>query len=89
MQRVIDISRKDAQEKKRRKREFWIIIAISLALVGLTFLEIHYQSFAEEIPISNNIILIGLVNIDIILALLLIFLITRNFVKLFFEKIGC
>jgi len=86
MQRIIDISRKDAQEKKRRKREFWIIITISLLLVGLTFLELHYQKFAEEIPLSNNIILIGLVNIDVILALLLIFLITRNFVKLFFEK---
>jgi len=86
MQRIIDISRKDAQEKKRRKREFWIIIAISLLLVGLTFFEIHYQRFAAEIPISNNIILLVLVNIDIILALLLIFLITRNFVKLFFEK---
>ena len=86
MQRIIDISRKDAQEKKRRKREFWIIIAISLALVGLTFFEIHYQRFAAEIPLSNNIILLLLVNIDIILALLLIFLITRNFVKLFFEK---
>ncbi len=86
MQRIIDISRKDAQEKKRRKREFWIILAISLILVGLTFFEIHYQQFAEEIPISNNIILVLLVNIDVILALLLIFLITRNFVKLFFEK---
>ncbi len=86
MKRIIDISRKDTQEKKRRKREFWIIIAISLLLVGLTFFEIHYQRFSKEIPVSNNIILIGLVNIDIILALLLIFLITRNFVKLFFEK---
>lgn len=86
MQKVIDISRKDAEEKRRRKREFWIIVAVSLLLVGLTFFEIHYQRFAEEIPLSNNIILVGLVNIDVILALLLIFLITRNFVKLFFEK---
>ncbi len=86
MQKIIDISRKDAQERKRRKREFWIIIAISLALVALTFFEIHYQRFSEEIPLGNNIILVVLVNIDVILALLLIFLITRNFVKLFFEK---
>ncbi len=86
MQRIIDISKKDAQEKKRRKRELWIIIAVSLLLVALAFIEVHYQKFGEEIPLSNNIILVSLVNIDIILALLLIFLITRNFVKLFFEK---
>ncbi len=86
MQRIIDISRQDAQEKKRRKREFWIIVVVSLLLVGLAFFEIHYQRFAEEVPLSNNIILVSLVNIDVVLALLLIFLITRNFVKLFFEK---
>ncbi len=86
MQRIIDISRKDDQEKRRRKRELWIIVAVSLLLVGLAFLEVHYQQFANEVPLSNNIILVALVNIDVILALLLIFLITRNFVKLFFEK---
>jgi len=86
MQKIIDISKKDAQEKRRRKRELWIVFAVSLLLVGLTFFEVHYQKYAGEIPLSNNIILITLANIDIILTLLLIFLITRNFVKLFFEK---
>jgi two-component system nitrogen regulation sensor histidine kinase NtrY len=86
MQKVIDISKKDAQEKRRRKRELWIVFAVSLLLVGLTFFEIHYQKYAAEIPLSNNIILVTLANVDIILTLLLIFLITRNFVKLFFEK---
>jgi len=39
-----------------------------------------------KIPIANNIIIFSLININIILILLLIFLVIRNLVKLIFER---
>ena len=38
------------------------------------------------IPIANNIVIFSLININIILILLLIFLVIRNLVKLIFER---
>ena len=39
-----------------------------------------------KIPVANNIIIFSLININIILILLLIFLVIRNLVKLIFER---
>ena len=44
------------------------------------------QVVGGAIPFANNIIIFSLININIILILLLIFLVIRNLVKLIFER---
>ncbi|MDD5168463.1 MAG: ATP-binding protein [Syntrophales bacterium] len=76
----------DIREKRRRKRERIIIIFTFFAIILLTFLETHLTRKDALLPVSNNILIFGLININIILILLLIFLITRNVVKLVYER---
>jgi two-component system nitrogen regulation sensor histidine kinase NtrY len=52
----------------------------------LTTIEIKFPQVGGKIPIANNIIIFSLININIILILLLIFLVIRNLVKLIFER---
>jgi len=76
----------DPQEWKRRKRERIIIVIMIAVIIILTLLENFLYQRDAIVPISNNILVFGLININIILILLLIFLIVRNVVKLIFER---
>ena len=76
----------DLQELKRRKRERIIILVTIVVIFILTFLESHLFQRESIIPVSHNVLVFGLININIILILLLIFLIVRNVVKLIFER---
>ncbi|MBW2146460.1 MAG: HAMP domain-containing protein [Deltaproteobacteria bacterium] len=75
----------DIYEKRRRKRERYIILITIAAIILLTALEIHLSG-PEDVPFSGNIIIFSLININIILLLLVIFLVIRNLVKLLFER---
>ena len=73
-------------ERRKRKRELFIIIAIALLIVGITYLGIHFPQMRYQVPIGSNILLFSIININLILLLLLIFLVVRNLVKLLFER---
>jgi two-component system nitrogen regulation sensor histidine kinase NtrY len=73
-------------EHRRRRREFIIILIVIPAIILLTYLESNLSIISPDIPIPTNILLLGLININIILLALLIFLVLRNFVKFFFER---
>jgi two-component system nitrogen regulation sensor histidine kinase NtrY len=74
------------REQSRRRRER-IIIIVSLGLiVFLTYLESHFLQFGSKLPMGSNVIIFALMNINVILLLLLVYLVTRNVVKLIFER---
>jgi two-component system nitrogen regulation sensor histidine kinase NtrY len=73
-------------DEKRRRNELLIIGVISVLIVILTAVEMKIPQVGGMIPIANNIIVFSLININIILILLLIFLVIRNLVKLLFER---
>jgi len=74
------------REQKRRRREI-ILIFFLLATVGLLFyFQRHLPELGIQIPITNNILIISLIGLNIILLLLLVFLILRNVAKLVFER---
>src|SRR3989337_1729281 len=75
-----------AEEHKRRRRERYIIVAVAAAIFILTYIETHISNIGSNLPAATNIIVFGLININIILLILLVFLILRNFVKLIFER---
>lgn len=74
------------KEQKRRRRERIIILLTILVIVILTIVENHVARLSNLIPISNDALIFGLININIILIILLLFLIIRNIVKLIFER---
>jgi two-component system nitrogen regulation sensor histidine kinase NtrY len=73
-------------ESRRRRNELIIIGILSILIIILTTIELKLPQVGETIPIANNIVIFSLININIILVLLLIFLVIRNFVKLIFER---
>jgi len=73
-------------EERRRRNELLIIGIISILIIIFTTIEMKFPQVGGKIPIANNIIIFSLININIILILLLIFLVIRNLVKLIFER---
>ena len=74
-----------APEVRRRRREGWIILATALAVVGFALFEARLPQSAATSP-GLDIVLVALVNLNLILLVLLVFLVARNIVKLIFER---
>jgi two-component system, NtrC family, nitrogen regulation sensor histidine kinase NtrY len=76
----------EEKEHRRRKRERIIIVITSVLVIAITFWET--KILRTEIPFSTTqrVVLFALININIILLLLLIFLVVRNLSKLFLER---
>lgn len=75
----------ESAEHKRRQRELFIILAVVPAVALLTYIESHISTISGGVPVATNILVFGLINVNIILLVLLIFLIFRNAVKIFLE----
>src|SRR3990170_811620 len=73
-------------EARKRRNELIIIGIISILIIIFTTIEMKFPQIGGKIPVANNIIIFTLININIILILLLIFLVIRNLVKLIFER---
>jgi two-component system nitrogen regulation sensor histidine kinase NtrY len=75
-----------AKEVNRRRRERRIILITIPLIVLLTYLESHFFRFGGDLPGGGNIVILALMNINVILLIFLLYLVTRNVVKLFFER---
>jgi len=74
------------EEVKRRRRDLVLIAVTVLCILIFSFIESHLFQKENLLPESSNILIFGLININIILIILLIFLIIRNVVKIVFER---
>jgi two-component system nitrogen regulation sensor histidine kinase NtrY len=74
------------KERNRRRRERRIILITLPLIVILTYLESHFLRFGGDLPVAGSIVILALMNINVILLLFLLYLITRNVVKLLFER---
>ena len=75
-------------ELRKRKREMLSIFSISILLAALVGLEVYIFRSGQNLPSTHVLFFIGLVNVNLILVLLLLFLIFRNVVKVFIERRG-
>ncbi|MBW2559800.1 MAG: PAS domain-containing protein [Deltaproteobacteria bacterium] len=71
--------------KKRRRERIAILVVIAIIIV-LTYIESNLSTIEVLLPISNEVLIFGLININLILIIFLIFLISRNLTKLIFER---
>ncbi len=73
-------------EKRRRKKEGFLIVII-LAVVGIiTFAETKISGFGAYMPVSNAVLMFILINTNLLLLLILILLVFRNLIKLYYER---
>jgi two-component system, NtrC family, nitrogen regulation sensor histidine kinase NtrY len=75
-----------SDEKRRRKRELVLIVVILPIVVLLAFIFNRNIYFSADFPVSSQILMFILININLLLLLLLIFLVFRNLVKLLYDR---
>jgi two-component system, NtrC family, nitrogen regulation sensor histidine kinase NtrY len=73
-------------ERKKRTREGGIIFLALVLIIFLTRAEIRLTQMSADAPMGSNIAIFGIINIVILLVILLVYLISRNVVKLFLES---
>lgn len=76
----------EMEEPRRRRREWILIFLVILLLVLIPQLESQLFELTSQLPISNSIIALALINLNILLVLLFLFLIFRNIFKLILER---
>lgn len=70
---------------RRSKERFWVVLLFLLVII-FGFLEGWFFQLQPDLPLSGNILLFALINLNVILLLLLAYLVLRNIVKLLFER---
>ena len=74
------------QDRKRRKREVILIFIIIVIVSLLAFAESRIIHFGTNFPVSNTVLMFILINVNLLLAILLIYLVFRNLVKLLYDR---
>ncbi|MDA8403986.1 MAG: hypothetical protein M0Z56_07300 [Desulfobacteraceae bacterium] len=72
------------ESRQRRKRDVIIIVAVVAIVAMLSALTVKSLRFSGEMPVSNMVLMFTLININLLLIVLLIFLVFRNLIKLFY-----
>src|SRR4029077_19766690 len=63
-----------------------ILITAGCFLVSLTLTFLFFRGMEGPPPLSTNILVVTLINVDTILGVLLCLLLSRNLIKLYFER---
>jgi len=74
------------KERNRRKREFILILGILVVVALMTFVESRIINFGVDIAVSNTVLMFILININLLLLVLMIYLVFRNLVKLIYDR---
>lgn len=76
----------DPKESLKRKRERIAILSLLFLFLALMVLEFRISRVSSTLPFVNSIFFFGLVNLNIIILILLLWLVLRNVGKLFIER---
>lgn len=87
MNRTVDIIDRRQHDIKKRRR-VWAVILLCLLLISfLTYVESKvFQLGTVSFPVSGNVLVFVLINFNILLLLLMVFLVLRNLAQLIFER---
>ena len=78
---------RDRQKESRKRRRERVAIGIVAALIVLlTLLEANLATLGGAVGFTSNIVIFALINLNVVLVVLLIFLVTRNVFKLILDR---
>lgn len=87
MNEILNETEQTLYKAKKRRRIRYIIAACLGLFFALTYLEGQvFQLEAVPFPVSGNVLVFILININVILLLLMVFLTMRNLVELVFDR---
>jgi len=73
-------------ERRRRRRDLVIAVAVMAAIGAVVVVERRITSLPEAVPFGDSLLFLFLNAFNVVLIVLLIYLISRSFVKLVFER---
>ncbi len=76
----------DTSETRRRRRERIAVVVLFGLLSLFTAVEVHLLRLSAQLPFVNSIFFFGLMNLNIVLIMLMVFLVFRNAVKLILDE---
>lgn len=76
------------EERTRRTRRKMrrVISVIFLVVIALTILETYLREVRAPSPLSTNLLFFTLFNINVLLLMILVLLVLRNWIELYFER---
>lgn len=83
---VREIQPLEPKERLKRKRERIAIFSLLFLFLALMVLEFRISRVSSTLPFVNSIFFFGLVNLNIIILIILLWLVLRNVGKLFIER---
>ncbi len=82
----IEPDRDRLKERGKRRRERVAIGIVAALVIGLTVLEANLATLGGAVGFTSNIVIFALINLNVVLVVLLIFLVTRNVFKLILDR---
>ena len=74
------------RQRAKRRRERVAIAIVAILVVALTLFEARFAALGGSVAFTSNIVIFALININVVLIVLLIFLVTRNVFKLLLDR---
>ncbi len=74
------------QISQKRRLIRWVILVCILLIPCFIYLQSLLLKNEIELPISNNILIFALINVNVLLVLFVLFLVLRNLAELLFER---
>lgn len=74
------------EERAKRRRERWAIGIVAFLVAALTLIQAYLVASGDTVAFSGNIVVFALINLNVILVVLLIFLVTRNLFKILLDR---
>ncbi|WP_020676671.1 sensor histidine kinase [Geopsychrobacter electrodiphilus] len=74
------------KKNNRRYREWFLLAVVATIIAFLPKIENHLFEISSKLALSNSIVALSLINLNVLLVLLFLFLILRNIFKLFIER---
>ena len=71
---------------QRRRRTRLILVGVASLVIALTGAQVLIQQLRFPTPIASNILIYGLINVNLILLVLLILLVFRSLFKIYLER---
>lgn len=73
-------------ETRKRRREWLLVLLLIVLLVFFSRFETQIFELSGQLPLANTILVLALINLNILLVILFLFLVFRNIFKLIMER---
>jgi len=78
--------REEIAESKRRKVEMWSLAPLGLLFIVLNWILFRFYNISADLPVSYALFFFGLVNLNVLVFLGIIFFLGRNLVKIYADS---